>query len=89
MRSVLLILLAVGALAALVIYIFEEDPDETRVGVVSRAEPHSLCLATDNGDFCAHVDAPSAVADIDEGDCVELRRSADGIFESARPSERC
>ena len=89
MRGVLLLLLAVGALAALVVYLLEEGPDETRVGVVSRAEPHRPCVAIDDSDFCAHVDAPSAIEEIDEGDCVELKRSADGIFESARPSDRC
>lgn len=80
---------AVAATAGLVTYVLSEGPDQSQVGVVTRAEPHRVCVATDDGEFCAHVDTPAAVVDIDVGDCIEMRRSSDQILESADSSDRC
>ena len=85
----LVTLVLVAAVAALVVYMALEGPDQSQVGVVTTAEPHRLCIAEDDGEFCAHVDSSSAVTEIEVGDCIELRRSSDDIFESAHPSDRC
>lgn len=79
----------VGAVAALVLFIAREGPDQVRVGTVTSVSSHRLCVAADDGEFCAHVDSPGAVADIERDDCIELARSADETFESARASDAC
>jgi hypothetical protein len=86
---VLVALFAAVAVVALVLYLGLEGPDQSQVGVVTTAGPHRVCVGGADGDFCAHVDGPDTVAEIEVGECIELRRSSDEIVESARPSDLC
>ena len=80
-----------AAIALYVLFVFESDgPDQIVVGTVTRVESHEICVAAHGeGPTCAHVDYPQEVSDFTVGDCVEMRRSAEGILEDVRPGVDC
>jgi hypothetical protein len=88
-RGLLVVVFVVIAASVLVVYLWLEGPDQSRVGVVTIDRPHRVCVESDDGEFCAHVNTPAELAEIEVGDCIELRRSSDEVFESARLSDLC
>lgn len=76
-----LMLLVVAAIAALVVVLAREGPDQKLTGPVTDRQPHRSCVAGPNGrDVCVRVDSPEKVADVAVGDCVAIRYSAEMVL---------
>lgn len=79
-------LLVVAALAALVVVLAREGPDQSLTGPVTERQSHRLCVTSPNGhDVCVRVDAPERVADVAGGDCVAIRYSAEKVLIAIEP----
>ena len=81
--ALVFIAVAVVAIVAVVVLIRREGPDRTVVGVVAVVEDHRVCVEPGDGaQVCSQVDRPGDVADVEQGDCVRMRRSGGGILVS-------
>lgn len=74
-------LLVVTALAALVVVLAREGPDQRLKGPVTDRQPHRLCVARSNSrEVCVRVDSPKKVAGVAVGDCVAIGYSAEEVL---------
>ena len=79
-----------AALAALIAAILVAGPDRTLTGLATKVEAHEICVArADGSPDCAHVDYPGQLDGLSVGDCVEVKRSGEGILESVRQLDTC
>jgi hypothetical protein len=82
----------VAALSVITVLVLRDSPDRsTTTGRVTEVDNRRICVDGAGGDAaqCARVDRPPLVSGVLTGDCVEMRRSGDGILEAVEPAVSC
>jgi hypothetical protein len=86
---VVAVVVAVAVLALIVTLVLRGEADRSTTGRVAEVDDRRICVASGEERQCARVDRPPLVAGVRSGDCVEMRRSADGILEQIAPAVEC
>jgi hypothetical protein len=89
-RNVVLVSLAVVVgLVLITVFAWRDDADLSTTGRVVEIDNRRICLSAGDSRECARVDRPPLVAGVRAGDCVEMRRSSDGILVEVGPAVEC
>ena len=86
---VLAVVAAAAVLAVLVGFLLRGEADRSTTGLVVEVDDRRICVDDGDDRQCARVDRPPLVAGVRAGDCVAIRRSADGILEQVAPAVDC
>ena len=80
----------VAVIVAVIVANSVAGPDRTLTGTATAVEAHRICVAQHGAATdCAHVDYPGLLDGLAPGDCVEVKRTGQGIVESVRRVDVC
>ena len=79
----------VVGLVVITVLAFRGDATRSSTGRVVEVDNLRICVAEGDNRPCARVDRPPLVSNVRAGDCVEMRRSSDGILEEVAPAISC